>query len=197
MVLTLSSIALDFDIPVVERLPSTSNIDQILEYVRAQEGTEGIVIRFYNGHMLKIKSEWYLAIHGAKDAITEEKNVVQMIIDETLDDAKALVLDEDRKNLDRYEGDFWKLVDDYISKLFGHIVFAWSNYDDRKDYALRGDQKNSYVRAATFRFFDNDAASTQDIRDYVIEKIIRPALSTRTKFGVMKSEVLHGLRQYV
>jgi RNA ligase len=187
-----------FGIPVVERFATEGKtVNEILEYVRAQEGTEGIVIRFHDGAMLKCKSEWYLKIHNAKDAITEEKNVVQMIIDSTLDDAKSLVLEEDRKNLDRYEGDLWKLVQTYTRRLFNDVVRNRCTFYDRKEFAIEGSQENQYTRTATFRFFDQEAVELQEVQDYVVEKIIRPALSTRTKYGVMKSEVLHGLRQYI
>jgi RNA ligase len=185
------------NIPVVDAIESAgTSINDLLEHIKIQEGTEGAVIAFNSGFRAKIKSEWYLKIHGAKDAITEEKNVVQMIIDSTLDDAKALVLEEDRKNLDRYEGDFWDLATAYSWNLTGKINEAKEQFADRKDFAINGKPKNQYHRSATFAFFD-EAVNHPTVLRYVIEKIIRPALSTRTKYGVMKSEVLHGLRQYV
>lgn len=197
----METFASPLGIPIVQRfhVEGNTSIEDIMEYIRAQEGTEGVVIRFDNGHMIKIKSEWYCAIHGAKELITEEKNVVRLIVEEAIDDAKALVLEEDRENLTRYERDFWKLVDAYVLKMFVGIRNVRNTVATRKDFALRtnkGDDHNFEV--AVFRFFDAETHPTeQEIRQHVIDRIIKPNVNNRTKFTAIKQIVFPGLRQYL
>ena len=193
------SAALD-GIPAVERfhVGEHTSIEDIMDYIRAQEGTEGVVIRFDNGHMIKIKSEWYCAIHGAKELITEEKNVVRLIVEEAIDDAKALVLEEDRENLTRYERDFWSKVNDFAREMTASIIVARKMFKTRKDFALRKDKGIHEVEVAVFRFFDNEVNPTlQEVRQHVIDRIIKPNVNNRTKFTAMKQIVFPGLRQYL
>lgn len=190
-----------FDIPCVERfhVEGNTSIEDIMEYIRAQEGTEGVVIRYGNGHMLKIKSEWYSAIHGAKELITQENNVVRLIINEEIDDAKALVLEEDRQNLDRYERDFWKKLNEFTSELEDELIRNFRAYgSDRKSYALESAANDpDAVRVATFHFMDKPHPSEQELREFVIDRFVRTNVNNRTKFTAMKQKVLHNLRLYL
>ncbi len=170
----------------------------IQRYLETAEGIEGFVITFDSGHRLKIKGSWYCAIHGAKEAITEEKNVVRMIIDEVMDDTKALLLQDDRDNLDRYERDFWKRVRSYSNELFDLVINNLNTYPTKKDYALgRAKKDDDYVRVTTFKVFDTEELSTVAMMDHVVGRFIRPNLNNRTKFGAMKQKVFPNQRLYL
>ena len=196
--MTLSAIC--NGIPVVDRfhVGENTSIDTIMEYIRAQEGTEGVVIRFDNGHMIKIKSEWYSAIHGAKELITEEKNVVSLILDEKMDDIKALVLQEDRDNLDRYERQFWEKIQQFVVDLECNVYTRIKGYRDRKTYALeQSNNDDDYLRVATFYFFDQPDNLEGDVLKFVTDRFIRQNLGTRTKFAAMKQKVFPNQRLYL
>ncbi len=172
---TMIEFAAYHSLPVVDafQVDDTSNMEAVMDYVRRQQGTEGCVIRYANGHMLKIKSEWYSAIHGAKDLITEEKNVVDLIVNERLDDIKALVLEEDRANLDRYERDFWDRVERYSFYLALGVGRNRKQFATRKDYALnKAKDDPDYARVATFHFFDEGTTATE-VRQFVIDRFIK------------------------
>jgi RNA ligase len=109
----------------------------LIEETKAAEGLEGYIIRFNDGHMLKIKGEWYLRIHKTKDNLTHEKNVVDLLVNEKMDDAKAFMMDEDRNRVEEFESAFWKgfarQVESY-DKYFGMVL---ASELDRKEYALK------------------------------------------------------------
>lgn len=196
----MEGIASECDIPVVGgfHVDDHTDINDIMTYIHRQEGVEGAVIRFHNGHMLKIKSEWYSAIHGAKEAITEEKNVVLLILDQKIDDVKALVLQDDRDNLDRYEQQFWQKVQHYVVDLECDVYARCKKYRDRKTYALEQSKlDDDYVRVATFHFFDQPDDLEDHVLQFVIDRFIRSNLGTRTKFTAMKQKIFPNQRLYL
>ena len=94
----------DINIPVVRAFEPQSDMKAFLEYVHDLEDLEGFVVRFDDGHMLKLKCHWYLQIHKAKEAILQDRNIVEIILDEKLDDIKAHLPAEDRDRLVQFLG---------------------------------------------------------------------------------------------
>lgn len=112
------------------------NMERLLAETRDLEGAEGWIIRFDDGDMYKIKGEWYCRIHKTKDNLTLEKNLVELIVNEKLDDAKAFMLDDDRHRVEQFENEFWdgfyKQVHSY-ERYYNTVVASGL---DRKRYAL-------------------------------------------------------------
>jgi RNA ligase len=127
-----------FGIDVVKTYEGTAaNMAHLMDETKSAEGLEGYIIRFDDGHMLKIKGEWYLRIHKTKDNLTQEKNVIDLLVNEKMDDAKAFMMDEDRRRVDAFEAAFWdgfaRQVEIY-DKYFGMVL---ASKLDRKEYALK------------------------------------------------------------
>lgn len=81
----MCEMARDYDIPVVESLRvTTDNVESAVNEVAKWEDAEGVVVRFDDGHMVKIKSEWYVLRHKSKDAITREKNVFDYVVNDRI-----------------------------------------------------------------------------------------------------------------
>lgn len=90
-------------IEIVRALPGTiENLETFMEEARDLEGAEGYVIRFSTGHMLKVKGAWYVQIHRTKELLAFEKDVLSLITEDRLDDAKAFMSDEDRSRVEAY-----------------------------------------------------------------------------------------------
>lgn len=64
------------------------DIDEVLSDLKVIEGIEGYILQFYDGKMIKIKSDWYNAQHRAEAGL-RERDVVKMFLDGTLDDVKG------------------------------------------------------------------------------------------------------------
>jgi RNA ligase len=91
-------------IDIARVLPgSAENIEKFMAEVQDMEGEEGYIIRFDTGHMLKVKGAWYCQLHRSKEMLQFEKDVLALILEDRLDDAKAFMDDADRDRVDRYD----------------------------------------------------------------------------------------------
>lgn len=61
-------------------------IQKIAEIIRDIDNQEGIVIRFGNGHMIKIKGDQYCQLHKTKELIVFEKDVIRLVLENKMDD---------------------------------------------------------------------------------------------------------------
>ena len=168
--------AYPYYIPVVKEVYNSKNsIDDFVRYIYNEKDIEGVVVRFDNGHMLKIKTEWYVNIHRAKDACLHEKRVIEMILDSKTDDVLAFLPPDDAKKLSEYSNAFLsglnerrKDVVDSIKRFKGSIT--------RKEYALEvAPHFNSLLNAIIFKCWDNEMLVWK-----TIQEIVRRHLGSQT-----------------
>jgi len=114
-----------YDIDLVKVIADiVSDRDAFLETIRGLKGAEGTVLRWNDsGHMLKVKAEEYVMIHGAKDGLTFEKDVLAMILDDGMDDVKAALPESDRKALDEFYAKVLGNIRTYAADLEKQIRF--------------------------------------------------------------------------
>lgn len=119
------------NIPVIQ--PYSKSIDTLPN----ETDIEGVVIRFDSGNMIKIKTDWYVAIHRAKENLLHEKNVLKLILEEKLDDVLPHLMEDDRKRVEKYQKEVIKSVDRIVSD----IEVMYDRFEeegiDRKAFALR------------------------------------------------------------
>jgi RNA ligase len=126
-----------YDIPVVGALASgVGEIKEFLASTRALKGTEGYVIRFDNGHMLKVKAEEYCRIHATHDALRWEKDVWKMVLEETIDDVIPYMLPTDRERVDAFVTAFDTAIMVQATYLTGIVAGMSANCPTKKDFAL-------------------------------------------------------------
>lgn len=93
--------------PVVPHYGSVDgNVDEYIARQRGKAGREGDVIRFHNGHMLKVKNDWYVRVHKVKDQIRTDRHILALLLNGELDDVKAHIGQADRDRVDAYERRF-------------------------------------------------------------------------------------------
>lgn len=166
------------------------NMESLMAETRGLQGQEGWIIRFHDGHMLKIKAEEYVIIHKAKDNILREKNVIEMILDEKTDDVKPFLLEDDRKKLDTYEIEFWNGIIKTSSEWSEinkqtHIEYPRNNPDSRKNFALLGSKSIDHnIRTAIFKAWDENP-NTYNWKSIVIDTI-RRNISTIAKTDAIR-----------
>lgn len=150
-----------YDIPLVEHRDfSGKDIHQVLSLTRDLIDEEGFVIRFHNGHQVKAKSDWYIAIHKAKEAILWDRHIVNMILENTLDDVKANLPDEDRERLMVFEEQFEQAVRLKVRHLFQVVEKYKTDMNvDRKTFALEyAKHFDPYTKAAIFSLWDDNSS---------------------------------------
>jgi RNA ligase len=142
-------------IPTVRAFEPQSDMKSFIEYVRLLEDREGFVVRFSDGHMLKLKCDWYVQIHKAKEKILQDRNIVELILNEKLDDVKAHLPQEDRDRLTAFEGEFGWSISDTVYMLANDLSWIREQNIDRKTFALEHAEKyDQYMRALIFKNFD-------------------------------------------
>lgn len=145
-----------YRIPVVRFAFKTHNeMKDFVQHVRDLEDLEGFVVRFDDGHMLKLKCDWYVQIHKAKEKILQDRNIVELILDNNLDDVKAHLPAEDRDRLTLFEIQFNLAVSDTAFMLDNDLNWLREEKIDRKTFALEHAEKyDQYMRALIFKNFD-------------------------------------------
>lgn len=134
------------------------NIEEHLPYwqERDQANMEGWVLQFDDGHMVKVKLPWYVKIHKAREAIIQEKYVVQRIIDETIDDVLAQIYgtpDYDKVKAFHEEFSFNLMAQAALTEEV--IADYMAKYPTKKDYALSPEAKtNTTIDAIVFKRYD-------------------------------------------
>jgi RNA ligase len=164
---------------------SAESMEQLMSETKASEGIEGYIIRFDDGHMLKIKGEWYLRIHKTKDNLTHEKNVVELLITDKMDDAKAFMMKEDRERVETFETEFWEGIAQEVENYDRYFNAVVSSGLDRKEFALRWlptiQDQDPYAGNIVFGKFDG-----RDTRKMVMD-IIAKNVGTQTKIDSVRS----------
>ena len=164
---------------------TAANMENLIAETRASEGMVGWIIRFDDGHMLKIKGDWYVRIHKAKDALIHEKNVVSMLVKEEIDDVKSFILEDDRKRVDEFETNFWMGVADTVRNYDRYYDSVIASGLDRKRYAqdwMPTIKKNDPVAPGiVFGRFDG-----RDTRTMVLD-IIKKSLGSQTKIDEVRN----------
>ena len=176
----LRELAVDYNLDLVREYPGTaSSMEQLLEETCELKGQEGWIIRFNDGHMLKLKGSEYVTIHKAKDRILRENGVIGMILDEKTDDVKPFLPKDDRCALERYEGEFWQGVNDTAGRWQLAYADVKSQFGaDRKGFALDWAPKfESNLRGAIFKAWDDPQF---DFRAAVIDAV-RKNLGTQAR----------------
>ena len=117
--------------------------------------------------------------HSARDSLSQEKNVIDMILNNATDDVKAFLPDEERDRLQKYEDDFWNGVTESCTKFqsfFNTIMIGQCN-GERKHFALEvvPTLKDEWTAGIMFSMIDG-----KSVRDMVIDRIAK-SLGTQTK----------------
>lgn len=172
--------AKSYDIEYVKAYPgSASSMQSLIDTTRASEGIEGWIIRFDSGHMLKIKGDWYVRIHKNKELISQEKNLLELIVKEKLDDVIPFLSEEDRTAVLNYQKEFWEGFDRQVDVYIKYFNMVLAANLDRKSYAQNWmptiKRQDPFAPSVVFGCFDG-----KDIRTMLLDHISRN-LSTQTK----------------
>ncbi len=144
-----------FGIPIVQTKTIDGSAQQISEYVRGLgSDIEGFVIRWDDGHMVKLKTDDYVRIHRAKDSIMQEKRVIEMIMAEKVDDVLPHLPPHDKHALTRFSDEFVKgliAMTNIIGDGFEKGMKAVEG--DRKRFALEVDMDSRH-KSVCFAVWD-------------------------------------------
>jgi len=144
------------NIPTVE-IFGKMDLNQIQEMAANDQNREGWVVAWPCGKRVKIKLDWYVTLHKAKEAIYREKYVIDAILNDFLDDLKGKLLDEDRDRVEKFEDEFTNGVGDRMAELIE--IFD------------KIDQKRNIDRETLARYMDENSQIEHALRKEAAREI--------------------------
>jgi RNA ligase len=111
------------------------NLSDYIARARLQEGREGDIIRFADGHMLKVKNDWYVRIHKTVDKIRFDRHIVELILNEEIDDVVGKLPPHEVVRIEEFQRRFSKQLHDRIEGYDRYWNTVIASGLDRKRYA--------------------------------------------------------------
>lgn len=144
------------DIKITDSLP-LMDIDQLLEYKKTAVNIEGAVATLDNT-LFKVKTDWYMERFRVRSALEVEDSLISMIIDEQLDDAIALLSDDNPykiMSIDIQKVILNHLLDEKKKAMDFFDVFVTKYNRVPKDFSLAHPVKDQYFGFIA-NFFKSD-----------------------------------------
>ena len=167
----------EFDIPVVGVIKPFESINNLLSYTRDLKGAEGFVVAFENGHRVKIKAEEYVRIHKTLERIVFDRNIVNLIINEEVDDVMPMLPVIQANRVRNFEIRFWDAFKQKESVLVT-LGYVAKTYLTRKDVATEfvPTLENKTDAQFIFRMLDG-----HDLRELLLAHVEK-SISTNVKW---------------
>ena len=161
-----------FDVPVVDVYADDIGDDTGLEAwdVATNEGAankfvqsirqssdipEGVVVWWPNWGFVKVKTEEYVDLHKAKEKMATERNLITVILADTVDDLLPLLDAEDRDRLTSFVDSFWNDVNHLAEAIQFYYTQAKAEFDTKRDFAVSGKLADSpHIRSLVFALWD-------------------------------------------
>lgn len=156
------------------------NLADYISRAREREGREGDIVRFADGHMLKIKNDWYVRIHKTMDRVRFDRHIVELILNEQLDDAIGLLPQVEADRIRKFEADFWDALKRTAHRLEMLVQIARDQYGgDRKRVALELVPVLEHKESAAFIF---GSLLGRDMREQIITHV-KKYMSSNTRWA--------------
>jgi T4 RnlA family RNA ligase len=172
----MKKIANFFDIDCVKTV-TLNNLEEVKSFL----DMEGVVIRFDDGNMIKIKAEDYVLKHKTKESVIHEKTVIEIILKESLDDVLPLLDDDYRNKIVDFNDNLLRSLQFTIAVI--DAIFDLKSKLERKEFALSIQSADPYYKSILFEKYKNPEKSIKEIT----YDLIRKNLSSQTKVDQIRS----------
>ena len=168
----VEAIANQYDIPVVKAMAPMSNLDDFIVELRKREDIEGVVIRFDDGHMVKIKTDAYITLHRAKSLLENERDVVECVLTDKVDDLLAILPDTDKERLIKFRDDVISDVNNVVFKVNYFLKKLREFNVSRKQFSLENPEPEMgpMLRMFIFKHWDDDC-TYQSVSEYALRNL--------------------------
>jgi len=173
-----------YNIPVVNTVENKSS-DDISKFVMTirdwGDDVEGIIIRFDDGRMLKVKTADYVLRHKCKESIRLEKNVLSVILNDSLDDLLPLLdsSPSDRDRIVEFANDFNLAIFNFCDTVSNLFEEGYAKYPESRDFAVKY-VKNVDPKYAPFLYKMMKSGNSNSCRDIVTE-YLKKNINTKNK----------------
>jgi len=175
----MMELAEHWNIPIVKAVNglAVQNIELFVKQVREWDDGEGVVVRFSSGQMVKIKADQYVLRHKSKDSISQEKNVLECVLGDAVDDLVPLLAPNDVSRLQRFQGAFWRGLDEVAYEMAELFIKGNKMYPEKKDFAVEFVQKKVEPIYAPIMYAMKAGRGSKE----VLIEMIRKSLSSQSK----------------
>ena len=120
-------------VPVVDTRGRVDDHKRFIGEARGQEGIEGYVIAFEDGHRVKLKTEGYVLRHKTLSSVAYEKNVFALVVEKAVDDVAPLMSPEVAARI----RDFERELNEGIARRYREVedFFLAHKELERRDFA--------------------------------------------------------------
>lgn len=176
---SLQNFAKDYNLDLVKVIDARShNMPELVDTIRAWESDEGVVVRFDApratawqgaGHMLKIKADAYITLHRSKDAISNEKNIIGVVLNDQIDDLVPILTESDTQRLRGFQRAFWMGIDEVASDIVDVYLAEGVGIEEQREFA------NRFVKSqpAHLQPFLYGLRKGKGVRDMLIDSVTK------------------------
>lgn len=161
-------------------VPNINNVQQLIPMQKSVKGEEGWVVIFEDNQLMKVKTISYDDLHDfCWEHNTSDKKILEMILNETIDDAMSSIVDNDlREKVIEYSS----LVSDYINNL------TKSCLDVINDYRSKNNDNNvgNFIKSYDFKEYAGLYAQAFKLDDPklicdLIRNLVKSSVKTNEK----------------
>lgn len=178
-----------YGVDVVKAWSMNVSHDMLIDLVRQSEDCEGVVVRFDDGHMIKIKADWYVRIHKIKSLLGQERDVVELILKNELDDMLPVLPREDMERVEKFQSVLMEKIVSH-AKYAASLMHRLRDRMDRKTFALEvAPTMPAMWRALVFQFWDKEVTEVLTylaIRDTILKNCGSNASYAKVKEAFLK-----------
>jgi T4 RnlA family RNA ligase len=113
--------------------PNPQTLPQQLD---ALTGREGIVLRFDDGHMLKLKTPWYVRIHSVLERLSREPDAVEILLSGSMDDVLPFLPAADAQALRQFSVELDAGLSRSAGRLKQKLAELQARHSSRKEIAI-------------------------------------------------------------
>lgn len=169
-------------------IPFVRRDNRTLDQVKEDDSSEGIVIKYSTGHMLKVKSDWYVKVHRAKELLYSDRRFVEAVVEGTLDDALASFLPDDQILIEEKLKKFQSRFNEIVNTLAMTHAVAREEHDTKKDFAIFSKDWPEEWQVSRSYVFNRWDEKVDNADDFLLTRL-KGALGSNTKFEKTMEEL--------
>jgi len=149
------------------KFESGLSLDDLIERTKPQKNKEGVVVKFTNDYMIKIKTQWYCDMHHLNFGVASRENdIIRLTLEEEIDDIIAQLSENDTDKREFING-----IIDVVNHRYAYII---DDIDDKMK-SFTGDMKvfALNVKGEEFEHFYLGVARGRDKHELIKERILK------------------------
>lgn len=156
---------------------------------------EGYVVRFKDGHMIKMKGSHYLLLHKTMEHLTFEKDVLRLVLQDKLDDLKPFMADDVRVKLDTYAERLFINMQLQAENIAWQFIEVYDKFgQSKKDFAIEVQKNYKDISQFMFKIYTSEKFDIDTIREFVyneLKEFILKNTSSQGNVDKIKPWIMH------